>query len=168
MKILNTVQIKAQKSTCIAKANKVFKEFIESDFEKYKEKDAKVKSRKFTVIEMTEDATFRGLFKESDAISQGEIVAFCKDFKGELRQDGYATFFLFKHRDGLFVAYVAVVAGGHLYVDVYQFSYGAVWNAGYRHRFVIPQQETENLSPDTLLFSHFFAELKDLIKKYEL
>lgn len=74
---------------------------------------------------------------------QGQIKDFCRTNRHLLRQEGWATFFLFEVEiDGkpfLFVADVGV-DGGYLRAYVNRFSRTGVWNADYRHRVVVPQQ----------------------------
>jgi len=72
-------------------------------------------------------------------LTQDQIVTFTERHRDLLRQDGYATFFLFKGEDEkLFVASVTF-GGGLLRVRVFHFSYGFVWRGVYRHRLVMPR-----------------------------
>ncbi len=70
---------------------------------------------------------------------QGQIVEFARSHRALLRQDGYATLFLFKVDGEVFVARVRV-HGGKLRAGVDRFSHALVWNADYRSRVVVPQQ----------------------------
>lgn len=70
-----------------------------------------------------------------------QIVNFCVEHKGRLRQDDYPTFFLFNVGDKYFVASVNVCSDGRLRAHVYLFLLDDAWFAKYRPRFVIPQLE---------------------------
>jgi len=92
-------------------------------------------------------ATFEEIFTTFGApgraaVSQGEIIMFCKKTPHLLRRDGYGTLFLFEVKKNgesqYFVAYVRVDSGP-LEVYVYRFGNGRRWHAGYRHRLVVPQ-----------------------------
>jgi len=68
-----------------------------------------------------------------------QVVMFSTMHCNRLRGGGYGNFFLLQRGLDFFVANVDVHTGGHLSVHVRQFSYGGVWFAKYRHRFVLPQ-----------------------------
>lgn len=147
MKKLNTITLPALSGKdTISQAKNVFTAWIDSDFENWgtDKKGNKTDVISLAVCEMTEDATFAQLFTKPDemCLSQAQIIAFCKNHKDELRQDGYATFFLFKVDIEFFVASV-YVRSGELYVFVYPFSNAHVWCSGYRHRVVFPQLALE-------------------------
>jgi hypothetical protein len=76
------------------------------------------------------------------AVSQGEIITFCKRTPEKLRQGVHGTFFLFEvEKDGEsnhFVAGVNVDSGG-LWVGVHRFGYDDRWDAEIRHHLVVPQ-----------------------------
>lgn len=98
------------------------------------------------VHELVKDGTFRQIFTSLSGdldkliMSQHQIATFCQEHREWLRQDGYATFFLFKEKGEFFVACVYVHSAG-LRVHVSRFEYGRVWCAGHRPRFVSPQLE---------------------------
>ncbi len=98
------------------------------------------------VYEMIKDGTYAQIFGgfgenlKRLCWTESQIVAFCRDHRDLLRKDGYGTFFLFEEESGgFFVAVVFVDDGGRLGVRVDEFSRGNVWDAGYRHRLVVPQ-----------------------------
>lgn len=101
-----------------------------------------------TVFEMVKDADFQTMFGslvdspadvEKLALSQDQILNFVENNRAALRSGGYATFFLFKSGEKLFVAFVLVRVGGSLGVFVLGFSFGLVWGGGGRRRVVVPQ-----------------------------
>jgi hypothetical protein len=103
------------------------------------------------VHEQVKDGTFRQLFGSLSSnldklcLSQGQITMFCQDHHKWLRQDGWATFFLFKEKDLFFVARVSVCSDG-LKVFVERFNgRESLWNAAFRIRVVSPQLTAENL-----------------------
>ncbi len=136
----------------IAKAKEVFS-YIDSEFEDWTldNKQPATKEIKVTVLELLENATFKGIFTDpnSQVLTQNQILEFIKNHKNQLRQDGYATFFLFKENDQLFVASLRV-DGGELRVYVYQLEGDHVWFGEFRHRVVVPQQTLESLESLTL------------------
>ena len=136
----------------IAKAENVFKAYISSDFENWglNRKSKATLETEVGVYEMAKDATFKKMFTslsddlDSLCLTQSQIIDFCEKHRSHLRQDGYATFFLTKKdfekpatEDNLFVARVRVRSDG-LRVDVSRFGDASVWDAGYRHRLVVP------------------------------
>ena len=99
------------------------------------------------VHEMRQDATFARMFGALGDVQkliweQSQIVEFCRTHSDRLRQDGYATFFLFEEDTGngpeLFVADVGVDGRG-LGASVCRFGNGRVWRAVSRLRVVVPQ-----------------------------
>lgn len=143
MKHLQTItSVSAEKPRYIAEASDIFY-YIDSDFKNWgTDKDDNTPwHTTVEVKEITKDGTFAQIFTDPEkmCLSQGQILEFCRNHKKELRQDGYATFFLFKALDEYFVAYVYVYSGG-LGVYVRRFSYDPVfWRAQCRRRIVIPQ-----------------------------
>jgi hypothetical protein len=101
------------------------------------------------VHEMIKDGTFeknyRSLGGNLDELcfTQSQIIQFCQKHRNLLRTDGYGTFFLFKVDTEFFVADVRFGSVG-LNVNVRRFSNDCVWNADYRHRFVVPQLNLGN------------------------
>lgn len=131
----------------IARATDIFTGYLDPDFVRWNtdERGVATGPAKADVYEMDrKDATFREMFTslgdpESLVLSQGQIIDFCKRHRDLLRQDGYATFFLFKAHGELFVAGVDV-GGGKLLAYVRRFGLGSRWCADYRPRVVVPQQ----------------------------
>lgn len=139
-KQLETITLPKVGKDFIADAKDVFC-YIYSDFTNWElNKESKPQPKTdLAILEMTKNATFEQMFnKETDYLTQAQIIEFCKNHKELLRQDGYATFFLFKVKDEYFVAHVNVRSYG-LYVYVHRLEYDIVWYADYQHRFVVPQ-----------------------------
>ncbi len=130
----------------IAEAKDTFPGWIDDDFVNYgtKVKGQPKKATKVQVYEMIKDGTYAQIFGgfgenlDRLCLSQDQIICFCRDQAKWLRSDGYGTFFLFKVNGEFFVAYVFRYSDG-LKVRVYRLSCGNVWDAGYRHRVVVPQ-----------------------------
>lgn len=132
----------------IAQAQNVFTWGIDSDFTNW---NLHVPAEptgiaKVSVHEMFEqDGTFAEIYGslgrplDQLCLTQHQGIDFCVKHKDRLRQEGYATFFLFKVGAKYFVARVIVVSDGGLRVGVSHFSSGSVWSARYRYRFVLPQ-----------------------------
>ncbi len=97
------------------------------------------------VHEMVKDGNLAEIFTSLSgdvrklALTQDQILNFVKKHRNWLRQDGWATLFLFRAGGKLFVAYVFVDSGGGLLVYVLRFEFGLVWRAGVRRRLVVPQ-----------------------------
>jgi len=134
-------------SRLISAASDVF-DYIDPDFVGYdaNEAGADTPATGATVLEMyEEDADFETMFgsvaENVDTLrfTQSQIIGFCEKHRNLLRDDGWATFFLFKSKGKFFVASVGVVGGGSLEVFVFRFSYGYVRHAGRRRRVVVPQ-----------------------------
>ncbi len=131
----------------IAEAGSLFNGYLDSDFRNWKTnvKGNPTEAQNVQVHEMTKDGTFEqiygGLGTDLNALclSQAQIIQFVKNHRKWLRTDGYGTFFLFKVGDEFFVAGVDVDSGGSLVAGVFRFSFGLVWGAGSRARFVVPQ-----------------------------
>jgi len=130
----------------LAQAKETFKSGIDPDFKNWGT-DKPGKATEETAVRvhgMVQNATFAQMFGSlgSDldklCLTQHQIKAFCAKHPDWLRQDGYATFFLFKVEDQFFVADVYVYSDG-LYVFVRRLARGLVWNAGYARRVVVPQ-----------------------------
>ncbi len=147
--ILKDEKIKVGATTgeeTIAAASDVF-DWIDPDFENW---GTNVPSGKATeaasvkVYEMHRDATFEQMFGslgdiEALCLEQGQVVNFCRENRGKLRLDGWATFVPFKVEgcNEPFVARVCVGGGGlKLFVD--RLGSDNVWSAAYRHRVVVP------------------------------
>lgn len=131
----------------IAEVGSLFNGYLDSDFRNWKTnvKGNPTEAQNVQVHEMTKDGTFEqiygGLGDNLDVVclSQAQIIQFVKKHRKWLRTDGYGTFFLFKVGDEFFVAGVSVHSAGSLFARVNRFSYGHVWYAERRRRFVVPQ-----------------------------
>jgi hypothetical protein len=148
----------------IAKSSDVFPGRIDSDFKNWNldNPGEKTEELKVKVQEMDKDATFAQIFTKPEEIclTQSQIIYFCEGFPQQLRTDGYATFFLFKEKNGeYFVADVYFGDAGRLKVLVYRLSHDSVWFAEYRSRVVLPQltvstsesSDTQTLKPSVAL-----------------
>lgn len=143
-----TITISARDgSRCIGKQEKLFvKDGIDRDFKNWKlnNRSRATDAVNVEVCEMTKDAkfseTFGSLSSDLDnlCLTQDQILAFCEENRDKLRQDGYATFFLFKENENFFVADVSVDSDG-LRVYVSPFGSGYVWYGESRRRVVTPQ-----------------------------
>jgi hypothetical protein len=135
-------------SKTIFNSEDVFKSWIDSDFKDWdlNKPDQKTPEIKTQVYEMAENANYSQMFNslssdlDSLCLTQNQIIRFCEKYPSHLRQDGNATFFLFKENGEYFVAYVSVNSGG-LGVNVRRFGDDCVWDAEYAHRVVGPQLE---------------------------
>lgn len=131
----------------IAEAKATFTGYLDGDFKSYGTDVPSPATGKMDVAvhEMIKDGTFSQIFGgmsndlNSLCLTQPQIIQFVKKHRKWLRTDGYGTFFLFKVGDEFFVASVRVFGDGRLRVYAYRLSYDLVWNAGYRHRVVVPQ-----------------------------
>lgn len=98
------------------------------------------------VYEMRDrNATFAQMFGSLGRIrtrswQQGQVIAFCRDNRDKLRQEGFGTFFPFKVKDRIrpFVACVCV-GGERLEVAVFKLNYKDIWKAQAHRRVVVPQ-----------------------------
>jgi len=134
-------------SETLAQAEDVFTGHIDSDLKSWEtDKPSKATTAlPVTILELHKDATNKEIFApppgrtlDDLCIPQSQIKKFCKESPRKLRQDGYATLFLFKVGDKYFVAYVLVYAHG-LKVSVLRFGYPGTWRAGLRYCVVVPQ-----------------------------
>jgi len=133
-------------SETLANARETFKSWIDSDFKKWGTDKPSVATEDTAVqvYEMVKDATFAQMFGslgtdlDKLCLTQHQIKTFCKKNSQWLRQNGDATFFLFKVEEQFFVAAVRVRSGG-LDVLVDRFEYDSVWSAECLHRVVVPQ-----------------------------
>ena len=121
---------------------KVFKYYIDDDFKNWglDKKSEKTNEVKVNVFELIKDSTLKEIFTDpkKQAMTQHQIIEFCKNHEEDLRQGGSATFFLTKVGKEYFVVYVYVFSGG-LDVYVYRLERGPVWDGEYRPRVVSPQ-----------------------------
>lgn len=130
----------------LAEANDVFA-YIDSDFKNWRTDECgeATKETAVDVHEMVKDATFAQMFcsLSDDAsklcLTQAQIKNFVVKHRDWLRKDGYATFFLFKSKGKVFVAYVYFHSDGTLVVSVYKFEDDDRWYAEICHRLVVPQ-----------------------------
>jgi len=130
----------------ISAAKNVFTSGIDQDFTRWNLSQVgnSTPATNVSVHEMGKDAKFTQIFGslgtdlDNLVLTQDQIIEFCLEHRSKLRQDGDATFFLFKENEQFYVAYVRVYAGG-LRVRVRRFGYDGVWDAGYANRIVVPQ-----------------------------
>jgi len=130
----------------IAKAKDVFKSYIDDDFKNWgtDEKSSATEETAVNVYEMISDANFSQMFNslstdlDKMCLTQSQIINFCVKHPSWLRQNGNATFFLFKVSGEYFVARVRVGLDG---LDVYvsRFEDDRVWGSLSAHRIVTPQ-----------------------------
>lgn len=126
----------------IYQAKKTFKSYIDQDFKNWElgVKQKPTKEIKVNVFEAIRSFKFTDIFTnpEKQAITQSQIIKFCEKHTTDLRQDGFATFFLTKVGDQYFVVNVRVDSDG---LDVYvsRLEYDFVWDGEYRLRVVSPQ-----------------------------
>jgi hypothetical protein len=141
--LYQNIKLEGGRQAVIANATDLFS-YIDSDFKKlgtdniYPETSEDIE---VAVCEFEKNSTFKDIFLKPDemCLSQGQIIEFIKIHKDKLRTDGYATFFLFKANEEIFVANVSFDDVGQLGVYVRRLSFDYVWNAEYRHRIVVPQ-----------------------------
>ena len=133
-------------ATTLAQANEVFTGYLDSDFQNWStnKSGADTPEASLDVYEMKKNGTFADIFGSfginlrSLCLSQGQIKEFALTHRHLLRQDGYATLFLFEVNGEMFVANV-YVGGGKLKAGVLRFSDSSVWRADDRRRVVVPQ-----------------------------
>jgi len=131
----------------IADASDVFTGYIDSDFRGYKADEIGVATpdTPVNVFELTKNGVFSNIFgsfsidNDKLCLTQDQIIGFVKKHRNWLREDGYATFFMFKSHNNFFVADVDFNSDGQLSVRVYRLENDFVWDAGLRYRFVVPQ-----------------------------
>lgn len=142
--IKQNVKLPACSKENIARSDDTFS-YIDPDFINWKTDviSPKTEEAEVAVLEQAENGTFAQLFasisKDTDslAMTQAQIVEFCRSHEDLLSKDWY-TFFLFKVGDEFFVARVYFDFRGLLGVHAYRLSDDGAWNAGYRRRFVVP------------------------------
>lgn len=130
----------------LANARDVFPSGIDPDLKRWGTDKAgrATEETAIQVHEMIKDATYAQMFGslgtdlDKLCLTQHQIKNFCKKNPNWLRQDGYATFFLFKVNDQFFVADVGVGSVG-LDVGVDRFGVDFVWSAVRLRRVVVPQ-----------------------------
>ncbi len=124
----------------------VFKAYIEDLFASWglDKRGKSTIATNVSVHEMIKDATFIQMFGslgpdlDKLCLSQHQIVELCEKHWVPHRQEGHATFFLFKEGDQFYVAYVRVRADG-LDVVVRRLEDDSIWDGGFRYRLVVPQ-----------------------------
>lgn len=147
LRCLETVTLApTQGDVTLAEATDVFTGWLDGDFINWgtNAPGEDTDETAVDVHEMTRDGTFQTLFESLGdprqlALSQGQIVEFCRNHRESLRQEGYGTFLLFEVSGELFVADVRV-GGGELESFVRRFGRDRVWSADRRHRLVVQQQ----------------------------
>jgi hypothetical protein len=133
----------------LATAKEIFPSSIDGNFKNWGTNKAGIATKKqaVDVHEKVLDGTFAQMFGslgidlDKLCLTQSQIKNFCKKHPNWLREDGYATFFLFKVEGQFFVARVYVDSSG-LYVCVDRFEYDGVWLAENFHRLVVPRLVT--------------------------
>lgn len=128
-----------------ANAKDVFNAYLDPNFERRgTNKRGKATERApVAIYEIRMNATFREVFSSLDdpgdlVLTQEQVIDFCREHHDKLRQDGYATFFLFEVDDEVYVA-VVYVSGSKLGARVFHFGHDGRWDAGYQSRVVVPQ-----------------------------
>lgn len=172
MKTISKIKLNTNKiNKYIGKARDVFKSYIDPDFKNYgcnNSNISEVRDLPFLFKELTENMTFSQMFnKDTDVMSQSEIIEFCRNNSSDLSQNGNVTFFLFKVEDQFFVADVRVFSDG-LSVYVHGFEDGRVWSAEYFLRLVVPQYECEDKYYGEALFEveRYLIKLKNSIRTF--
>ena len=129
----------------IYEAKNIFASYIDEDFKDYLDnKQSATKETTIQVYEMAKNANYSQMFGslnddlDSLCLTQNQIIRFCEKYPSHLRQDGDATFFLFKENGKYFVAFVRMFSDG-LFVNVHRFGRDFVWSAENAHRVVVPQ-----------------------------
>jgi hypothetical protein len=127
----------------IAQAKGLFTGYLDPDFKNWgldvageAKPETKVES-----LELAKDGTFKDFFTshlDKWVMTDEQIIWVVENRPDLLIQNGSANFFLMKKRNEFFVAYVYWDEGG-LGAYVRRLSNDGVWNAGYRHRIVVPQ-----------------------------
>ncbi len=133
-------------SATIAGAGDLFSAFLSEAFavSDMNRPSKNTRATKVRVLEQRRNGAFMQLFTSVDVnldrlcFTQSQIIQFCCDHRDKLRQDGYATFFLFKVGKKYFVACVSVDGSG-LYAYVCRLDDPRVWYAEHRYRVVVPQ-----------------------------
>lgn len=130
----------------LAEAKNTFKSFIDPDLMNWKlyRTSYATPETLVNVYEMLANATlaqiFGSLSNDLDklCLTQDQIEEFCLAHSGQLRGDGYVTFFLFKENEHFFIARVSMNFGGKR-VDVSGLGSDFVWDGGLRYRVVVPK-----------------------------
>lgn len=169
-KLHKNIKLPKTKSLFIHEADDVFTEWIDSDFKNYglSEKTSKSDAMDMSVMELTENGTFKDIFNsfgvslDSLVVTQGQVIEFAKTLE---KGDMYDYFFLLKKDSDFFVADVGFSSGERLGVRVYQLSDDYVWRAGCQHRIVVPQlaiksSVPDTLTPDSLTLTQMIEEVK--------
>lgn len=129
----------------IVGANQIFTSYFDTDFKKLglDRPSPATPAVTVNVYELVKDAGYRTIFDSLSSqtnrlcLTQSQIVEYVKLNLNLLRQDGYATLFLFEKDKYFFVADVDQYDG--MRVIVRRFEYDDVWRAAYRNRVVAPQ-----------------------------
>ncbi|MFA6551473.1 MAG: hypothetical protein WCV41_03030 [Patescibacteria group bacterium] len=121
--------------------------YIDHDFKNWGADEPGQLTAETSVVarEMCNDATFVQIFGRLNpdvsklCFTQHQIRKFVTKYRDRLRSDSYATFFLFKSNNHIFVAIVRVNSSGRLSVNVRRFEDSEVWDAKNRCCLVVPQ-----------------------------
>ena len=129
----------------LAASGEVFPGWLDPNFERWgtNVQSDPTEEAGVEVWEMAEDANFRTMFSslgdpERLCLTQGQIRKFAAERRDKLHSNGWATFFLFRVGEELFVAGLDDY-GRELLAFVYRFGNGYVWCAGDRRRVVVPR-----------------------------
>lgn len=153
-KLHQNIKLPKTKSLFIHEADDIFTAWIDSDFKNYglSEKTSKSEAMDMSVMELTENGTFKQIFEsfgnpfDSLVVTQGQVIEFANTIEMD---DQYDYFFLLKKDNEFFVARVHVL-DRELEACVGRFSDVHVWHAEYRPRVVVPQLAIESSVSDTL------------------
>ena len=175
--IKDNLTLKATKGKeTLARADDIF-QYIDSDFKSWglDKKSENTNEVKLAVFELVINVDYRTMFGELSndldklCLTQAQVIEFVKSYPDQLKQDGYVTFFMFKKDSKYFVAHVDFHSYGCRQVYVRRFEDAYVWNAGRRHRLVVPQLDSGKLeSSDTLTLDSLDVRLKKLEKLFNL
>lgn len=98
------------------------------------------------VYEIKKDGNFVSLFSSFGnnwrrrLLTQGQVVAFCREHRDCLRQDGFGTLFACQVEGAeLPVVFVVRTSAGRLKVLVDPWNHGLIWHDDRRHRVIVVQ-----------------------------
>ena len=139
--------------------------YIDQDLENWNVDEGVQVSVELKSIEQTKDFKFSDVFKETDCVSQEDVISFVENNKEECQK--YNHFFLLKNsKNKFFVASVYFDGGARLKLAVYEFTDVNVWRASDERRIVVPatplntQNQTLNHS-DPLTLPEAIKIVKD-------
>src|ERR1035437_8605434 len=113
--------------------------YIDSDFKNWDVDEGVTESVKLIPNKLEKNSTFQEMFKETNCVSQSDMLDWVENNRDEIFKTGYSYLFPLKNSKGdKFVAYV-FRHGGRLEVSVHEFSDGYVWLASDGDIFILPQ-----------------------------